>query len=485
MDVEAVGHHAVDAEGSPSWWAMAATLSGRQPRGETAVQAVLLDASQRPLRELPLRLQLLIMIVVGSYCGAIGACATVTRVQAGQLRVFAIIVACSVIAVELTRRTGERAGPRGDVHAIWDLPAAVLLPPLYVLLVPVPRLAVMRFRVRREPPRRRACTAAVLGLGYGAASLAFHALVPALGLGAGAGTGGRAMIWALLAAGCGLIRLAVKDALVLAAFRASAPGRRPLPDIAGTEVLIASAAELSLGTLAALAASRSALALLYATPLAISLQRSRRHPQLVAEARTDAKTGLLNDRTWHQEAADEVARSARTGAPLALGIMDLDHFKAVNDRYGHLAGDVVLSAVADALAGLLRPYDLAGRVGGEEFAFLLPNSRAAEAVEIAERLREQVPRALSRMAPAGPVPLRVTVSIGVAAADRDDWDLGRYYSLADQALYAAKESGRDAVWIVSADQPGDLRPRPGSATRAPSARDAPASPAAPEGESPR
>jgi diguanylate cyclase (GGDEF)-like protein len=293
------------------------------------------------------------------------------------------------------------------------------------------------------------------------------------------------MTWTLLVAGCGLIRLAVKDALVLAAFRMSAQERRLLPGIAGTEVLIASVAELSLGTLAAFAASRSALALVYATPLVISLQRSIWHPQLVSEARTDAKTGLLNDRTWHREAAGEVARSARTGTPLALGIMDLDHFKAVNDQYGHLAGDAVLSAVASTLTGLLRPYDLAGRVGGEEFAFLLPNSRAPEAVEVAERLREQIPLALSQQAPAGPMPLRVTVSIGLAAADRDDWDLDTYYRLADQALYAAKESGRDTVWIVCADQQGELNPRPGDATRASPAQDAPSSPAAPEGETQR
>jgi hypothetical protein len=139
-------------------------MSGQDPGGETGVQAVLKAVAQRPLRELPRQLQLLIMIVVSSYCGAIGACAATTRVQPGQLRVFAIIVACSVAAVELTRRTGERAGPCGDVYAIWDLPAAVLLPPLYALLVPIPRLLVMQFQGRREPPRRRACTAAVLGL---------------------------------------------------------------------------------------------------------------------------------------------------------------------------------------------------------------------------------------------------------------------------------------------------------------------------------
>jgi hypothetical protein len=94
-----------------------------------------------------------------------------------------------------------------------------------------------------------------------------------------------------------------------------------------------------------------------------------------------------------------------------------------------------------------------GWVGGEELAFILPNSPAAEAAEVAERLREKIPRlAFPHAGPAGLVPVRVTVSIGVAAADRPSRDLNRYYRLADQALHAAKENGRDAVRVVRADR---------------------------------
>ena len=111
---------------------------------------------------------------------------------------------------------------------------------------------------------------------------------------------------------------------------------------------------------------------MYALPLVIPLQRSLRHAQLVAEARIDAKTGLLNDRTWRRQAEGEVARAVRTRAPVAVGILDIDHFKRVNDTYGHPAGDAVLAAVAAAMRATLRGYDVIGRTGGEEFAFILP-----------------------------------------------------------------------------------------------------------------
>jgi diguanylate cyclase (GGDEF)-like protein len=159
----------------------------------------------------------------------------------------------------------------------------------------------------------------------------------------------------------------------------------------------------------------------------VSLQRSVRHAQMVGETLVDGKTGLLNDKTWRRLAAVQVARAARTRAPVAVGILDIDHFKDVNDAYGHLSGDAVLSAVAATTTALLRDGDVIGRVGGEEFAFILSDSPAAEAVEVAERLREKIPRlTFSTAGQASPMPVRVTVSIGVAAADRASRDLNRY-----------------------------------------------------------
>ena len=95
------------------------------------------------------------------------------------------------------------------------------------------------------------------------------------------------------------------------------------------------------------------------------------YPVLVAQSRTDSKTGLLNVSTWESEAEAELSRAIRTRNPVALALVDIDHFKLVNDTYGHLVGDRVLKAIAEALTGQSRDYDRAGRFGGEEFVLLL------------------------------------------------------------------------------------------------------------------
>jgi diguanylate cyclase (GGDEF)-like protein len=190
--------------------------------------------------------------------------------------------------------------------------------------------------------------------------------------------------------------------------------------------------------------------------MVIVLQRSFRHAQLLSQARVDAKTGLLNAGAWRTEAAVQLAHAQRTGAPVAIAIADLDHFKAVNDTYGHLAGDAALAAAAGILRRQLRPYDLIGRFGGEEFSILLPDTGAAEAAQVAWRLcrslaDEPVPGAH------GDDALHITASVGVAVtgqpAERDLTDL---LAAADAALYEAKHAGRNTVRLTS-----DVPPRPG------------------------
>ena len=117
------------------------------------------------------------------------------------------------------------------------------------------------------------------------------------------------------------------------------------------------------------------------------LRRSLMHQQLAAAARTDPKTGLLNATGWQREADAEVARALRTGTPLALLLVDVDHFKRVNDNHGHLIGDEVLRALTAELRRQVRESDVVGRFGGEEFTVLLPGTDDAGAYGIAERLR--------------------------------------------------------------------------------------------------
>ena len=374
----------------------------------------------------------------------------------GDLRLCAVFVGCGGASVELTRRAGEREGLVQDVYAIWDLSAAVLLPPLYALVIPLPRAVLTEWRIRRTLLHRRAYSTAAEGLSCAAASVVFRSAMPAL---AGSG-GGHAPAWITLAAGCGLVSMAVRACLILPPVKATAaPGTRLHSLVLGREAVCNQVTELCLAVLTAFAAAHSALALVVALPLVIVLQRSLRHASLAAAARTDAKTGLLNAGAWQREAAVEVTRAAPAQTPLAVAIADIDHFKAVNDTHGHLAGDAVLAAVSAAMRDLLRDCDLCGRFGGEEFALLLPRTTAAQALEIIERIRQGISQlAIPRD---GAAAIRVTISIGVAVPSQARRTLDDLLAAADHALYRAKRSGRDRV-VIYADTrvPQASRPLP-------------------------
>jgi diguanylate cyclase (GGDEF)-like protein len=414
-----------------------------------------------PVWQLPRWLAACVIAVIAAYAAAVAGALASGQVRPGDLRLCAVFVGCGAASVELTRRAGEREGVTRDVYAIWDLPAAVLLPPLYALLIPLPRVVLTEWRIRRTLLHRRAYSTTAHGLAYAAASLVFRSAVPALG--GGVGSGGHALAWITLAAGCGLVSMAIQTSLILPPVKATAaPGTRLRSLALGQEAVSNQVTELCLAVLTAFAAAHSALALVVALPLVIVLQRSLRHASLAAAARTDAKTGLLNAGAWQREATVEVTR-ARAQTPLAVAIADIDHFKAVNDTHGHLAGDAVLAAVAAAMRDLLRDCDLCGRFGGEEFALLLPRTTAAQALEITERIRQGISQlAIPRD---GAAAIRVTISIGVAVPSQTRRTLDELLAAADHALYQAKRSGRDRV-VMSADTrvPQASRPLPLTST---------------------
>jgi diguanylate cyclase (GGDEF)-like protein len=304
----------------------------------------------------------------------------------------------------------------------------------------------------------------------------FRAAEPLLGGTAAAGMGTRALMWILLAAGCGIVRVYMGDTLVVTAVWGVDRQTPVNSELFGAEVTVGNVTELCLGLLVTFAAAHSVLVVLCALPLVIWQQRSVQHHQLATAARIDRKTGLLNDPTWRSEAADQVARAVQTNTPVAVGILDVDHFKRVNDTFGHLAGDNVLAAVAAATKTLLREYDVVGRIGGEEFAFVL-TCTPMQAVEVAERVRQAIPGiAIPEVPDASPGSLRpcgVTVSIGVAAAGEVTWSLDEFLIQADRALYAAKGNGRNRVFVITADPqaPDELRPLPGIAATGPGGQD--------------
>jgi diguanylate cyclase (GGDEF)-like protein len=409
-----------------------------------------------PVWQLPRWLAACVTTVIAAYAVAVAGALASTPVRPGDLRLCAVFAGCGAASVELTRRAGEREGLARDVYAIWDLSAAVLLPPMYALVIPLPRAVLTEWRIRRTLLHRRAYSTAAYGLSYAAASVVFRSALPAL-YGSGGGSGGHAPAWITLAAGCGLLSMNVQACLILPPVKATAaPGIRLRSLVLGREAVCNQVTELCLTVLTAFAAAHSVLALVVALPLVIMLQRSLRHASLAAAARTDAKTGLLNAGAWQREATMEVAR-ARAQTPLAVAIADIDHFKAVNDTHGHLAGDAVLAAVSAAMRDLLRDCDLCGRFGGEEFALLLPRTTAAQALEITERIRQEISEiAIPRD---GTAAIRVTISIGVAVPSQARRTVDDLLAAADHALYQAKRSGRDRV-VMYADTrvPQDSRP---------------------------
>ena len=165
----------------------------------------------------------------------------------------------------------------------------------------------------------------------------------------------------------------------------------------------------------------------------------RQNEQLWALSATDGLTGLPNHTTWEQAVEREYARCRRGGHPAAVLMLDLDHFKAINDSHGHPVGDTVLREVAEILRNALRAQDLPGRYGGEEFGVLLPGSGTVAATAIAERIRKRL-EAASIEPKRG---LRVTASIGCAALDASDSGAAAWIARADRALYRAKATGRN------------------------------------------
>jgi diguanylate cyclase (GGDEF)-like protein len=164
--------------------------------------------------------------------------------------------------------------------------------------------------------------------------------------------------------------------------------------------------------------------------------------ELARQARTDSLTGALNRRAMEEAASRETARCIRHRRPLCMIVLDVDHFKQINDTRGHAAGDRVLQRLVDEVKAMLRKNDLIARTGGEEFTILLPDTDATECIVAAERVRKVI-EALE--VPFEDRPIRFTVSAGIAQLDSSNGDWEGMMRRADSAMYAAKGHGRNAV----------------------------------------
>jgi diguanylate cyclase (GGDEF)-like protein len=406
--------------------------------------------SDWPIWSLPRWLITFVLAIIAADLAAIGVAVSFTTITRGNLALFGLLLLCTVLAVELSRKAGEHGGIIKDVQGVWELPVAILLPPLYALIIPITWIALTQVRVRRAPVYRRVFSAAAVGLSYGAASVTFHHLSGLVPPGTG-GTLSHATVWTMLVALAVLVKSALNKIMIMTAVKGTDRTASIRTQVFGREPLYNDIAEICIGVLVTYGVAGNPLLALAALPVVTLLHRSLRHVQLVNDSRADSKTGLLNAATWEREATAEVGRAVRTRTPLAVAILDIDRFKVINDTYGHLVGDQVLKEIARSLDCLLRDYDSAGRFGGEEFSLLLPQTRAVDAFRIAERVRASI-AGLSIIVPGatGGERVQVTVSIGVAALDSGSKrEYAELMAAADAALYRAKSGGRDQVQMIS------------------------------------
>ncbi|MBB6565249.1 GGDEF domain-containing protein [Kribbella sandramycini] len=344
--------------------------------------------------------------------------------------------------IERLRKVGAEGIPYTNLKGMWTFAGVLILPPPLAVLLIVTTYVHSWLRVRRVAPYRSVFTASTLILAGGAGAVVLAAIRPGVYPGYPSGPLG---LIAVVAAG--LAYWFVNYALVAGAIMLSnpdSPGRNAVGRLTD-QLIVAGSLGLGVATAALLLSQPWAVAVLLLTIL--GLHRALLVDQFQAAARTDPKTGLANAAFWHEIARREFAAAERTNSPLGVLYLDLDHFKTVNDTYGHLAGDQALQAVADELRHEIRGNDRVGRLGGEEFAILLPQTSADDTALAAERIRRRIENLSVTITTAdGAVRCdTLTCSIGTANYPDTATTLDELQMAADLAMYHAKDTGRNRV----------------------------------------
>lgn len=373
---------------------------------------------------------------------------------------------------EERRRAADRRGEHVDQTSIWVFTAAVLLPVPLVLAV-VGAVRWQRWRIARKPAFRFLFTSMAIA----ASALGVHTVAEATDLRSwltglrGWPTQPTSMLTAAAALAAAVAVYFLAQVVILGVARGLATGAWLPPELLGDRhtnafILVTLAIAVCATVLLALS---PALALVM-IPVAVRSTRTEQHlaqaraesEQLRTDALHDALTGLLNRRGFDPAAALALVTDQSQRRATGLLMLDLDHFKQVNDSLGHVGGDAVLIAFATTVRGQTRDQDLVCRWGGEEIAVLLPGADRAEASGMAERIRAAVATMtvpISRPAGGSPLVLGAggqggcTVSIGVAASPIHGGDLTQLQQVADTALYEAKNAGRDRVVEAPAPDP--------------------------------
>ena len=408
----------------------------------------------------PTRVIAAILLVEGAAGLVVGIQATMLHPQprdlglAGALALFGIVHTEVAGTVERMRRRVSGTSYY-DLSSVWTFAAALLLPPPLTAAVVVAVYLHLWARVWRPAKSRlyrNVYTTAVVVL----AAQAAHAVVADFGGPRSWTTGPTGLVVLVLAV---VAYTLVNNALVTGVIALMNDDPPPAGRMARARQLLGETADvglelatLSLGALTALALTINAwLVVLVLLPLLV-LHRADMARQLEQRAATDGKTGLLNAAAWHEQAERALHHAQRHGGAAGVLILDLDHFKSVNDTYGHLAGDEVLVAVAQALRTEVREGDVVGRFGGEEFVVLLRDleltgagRRQLEAV--AERIRERIAElSVAVQTPDGPLTVgNLSTSVGGVFHLGRTSTLQQVLGAADAALYTAKREGRNLV----------------------------------------
>lgn len=374
--------------------------------------------------------------------------------------VFALTIS-ALIAVEGARRVESRRRRGGPLHKdlapAWMIAAAIVLHPALAILVALLLRIWWRIRAGKCIPYRWAFSTAVHVLAVGAAHAVF---VSARDL---TGSSGLGLVVSMGAAAAAYV---TTDTLLCGlAISLIVPGSSRRDTVGGKDDLCVDATAATLGCLLAAATLVSPWFAFVAIPITLTAQRALLLGQLESEAQTDSKTNLGRVDWWRRR-TDELLRRSRTQRePMAVLLIDIDHFKQVNDRHGHLVGDEALRAVATILRSTIRTKDVIGRFGGEEFVIALPDTDLDDATVTADRLRSAVAASPLAAMCAGaldepgldPDTFRLTVSIGVAVYPADGTTVDNLLLRADRAMYAAKAAGRDRVRLAADLLTADLQ----------------------------
>lgn len=401
---------------------------------------------------------------------AVAVAATVATASAEPLTAldwsrFAFLALCATLQAAMSRgidRARAAASPHTptiDTKTVWSFAAVLVLPVIQAcaLVVLTNVLAwLCAWRGRKPLYRAAFSTSAVVIATQVAAAILVAGHLPHPGL--PTTVGGLAVVAAAAA-----LRYLVNVALVAVAIMLSTPNARAHQVLHNMDDNILELGALGLGVVTAGLVVYNPLLLVGVVAGLFAMHRGVLLPQLRRAASTDIKTGLYTAARWHQIAQHAYERAVSTGPGIAVFMLDLDHFKRVNDTYGHMAGDQVLHAVASAIDSEISGACTAGRWGGEEFVVLAPHANPTELQALAERLRRRVHALVVdvTMTTGHTLVKDLTVSVGVAVSPApgigtiDDLMLA-----ADSALYTAKDNGRDQVRFSSGVADRAIPPAP-------------------------